>query len=127
MFVVNVDVPRTRQAFGIVTAEELDQAFADFAAEIAEFAGINAANDSAHFDGALLGVGYLESANSAIPFRIVLDQALQFLAQLAHRNLIIKIENHGPEKFGGNTAPVLKRFLDQISDRQNHPPQIPRP
>ncbi len=47
MFVVDVDVPRPRQAFWIIATEELYQAVADFAAGIAEFAGVDAADECA--------------------------------------------------------------------------------
>jgi hypothetical protein len=104
----------------------LDQAFAHFAPEIPELSGINAAHERAHFNRALLGVSDLKSANPFVPFWVILDQTLQFFPEFAHRNLIIQIENDRAEQFRRNTAPILKRLLNEIGDRQNHPPEIPR-
>ena len=40
----DIDVPGSRQAFGIVATKELDQALAQFAAEIEGFTGIGGAD-----------------------------------------------------------------------------------
>ena len=75
----------------------------------------------------MLGVRHLQSANFAIPLRIVFDKPLQFLAQFANRSLIIEVQNNRAQQIGRNATPVLKGFLDKVGDRQNYPTQVPRP
>src|SRR5689334_23031062 len=98
--IIGANAARARQAFRIVADEEVDQAFANFAAKIERLARIRAADQSAHFDRALFHVGELKPANAFVPFRIALDETFQFLAQFAHWHLVIEIENYCSEQLG---------------------------
>ena len=105
-----VDVALSRKTFGIIATKKFNEPLAHLATKIENFARIAGTDERAHFDCCLLGVGHLQSANFAIPLRIVFDEPLQFLAQFANRRLIIEVKNNGAEQVGRNATPVLKRF-----------------
>src|SRR5438132_3804864 len=81
--IVDFDVADARQTFWIIAPQKFNQTFAHFAAQIERLAWVGAADQRAHFDGALLDVSDLQPAYSSVPLRIVLDQPFQFLAQFA--------------------------------------------
>jgi hypothetical protein len=120
-------VPDTGQTFRIIATEKSNEPLAHVATKIENFARVSAADEGAHFDCALLRIGHLQSADFPIPFRVVLNEPLQFFAQFANGRLIIEVQNDRAEQIGRNATPVLKRFFDKVGDRQNHPAQIPRP
>ena len=105
-----VDVALSRKTFGMIATKKFDEPFAYFTTKIENFARIAGTDERAHFDCCLLGVGHLQSANFAIPLRIVFDEPLQFLAQFANGRLIIEVQNNRAEQIGRNATPVLKRF-----------------
>src|SRR5207253_4992063 len=61
------------------------------------------------------------------PLRLVLNQPFQFFSQLADWRLIIQTENYCSQQIGRDPAPILKRLLDEVGNRQNQPSKVPCP
>ena len=96
------DVTLARKTFRIVATKKVNEPFAHLATKIEHFAGVGATDQRADFDCALLRIGYLQSTHLPVPLWIVLNKALQFLAQFANGRLVIKVKDNRPEQFRRN-------------------------
>src|SRR5581483_2969222 len=117
----------TGKAFRVIPPKKFHVAFANFAAQVEKLPGIGAADQDAELDRSLLHIGHLQSAHFAVPLWIVIEESLQFLAQLTNWGVIIKAEINGANQLSGNATPVLERLFYKIGDGQNHPAQVPGP
>ena len=110
------DTALSLKTFRIITTKKFNESFAHFATKVENFARIGAADERAYFDCALLRIGHLQSTHLFVPLWIILNKALQFLAQFANGRLIIEVKQNRAKQVSRNAAPVLKRLFDKVGD-----------
>jgi hypothetical protein len=55
------------------------------------------------------------------------DDLGEFLADDVDRRGVVDIEKYAADKLAAGSGPVLKRFLDEVAQRNDHPPRTPQP
>ena len=100
----------SRQSMRMLFLQELNEGLADFAAEVPGRARIARVDRGTQLDRVCSGFGHLESAYLAAPFRVVLDDATQFLANLLDGHRVINAEENRADQIGAAVRPVLKRI-----------------
>jgi hypothetical protein len=99
--------------------------FTHFAAQVPGRRCVVGAHERAQFDRRVLAVAYLEADDLAVPKFGLGDDLGEFLADDVDGRSVIEIEKYAADKLAAGSGPVLKRFLDEVAERNDHPPQIP--
>jgi serine/threonine protein kinase len=76
-------------------------------------------------DRGLGHVGHHDLGHAAVPALVVLDEALQLLAQRLDRHRVVDVQEDRAEQIGRDARPVLERRLDEVGDRHHEPPLVP--
>ncbi len=110
---------------GIILLQEGDKALADQATEIECRGGVVGAHDGAKLHGAFGEIGDLQGGSAAVPELGVLENAVKFFTDGRDWERVIHVEEDGADDFGGGAGPVLKRALDEVSERNDESAEIP--
>lgn len=82
------------------------------------------ASTTAQLNGIGCGVGNLQDTDLPTPFRVVLDNVAQLLANLFDGHSVIDIKEYGAGQIVATVGPILKRMFEEVGKRKNHPAKI---
>ena len=111
--------PHPRQALRIILLQKGDEILADFAAQVPRLRGIGRGGQDAQLHRLFCRIAHLQIPKALVPKRIVFDDRLERPAAFLHRKSVIHPHKNRTEQPGCAARPVLKRLLDEITQRQN--------